>query len=290
MKTKLLTVAMLATVLSPAAHAQVGAEAADKDVKAASVSPTAAAFLTQFATDGATSVSWAQFEAFRRQRYADTDRNHDGSVDAQEYVDEYLQRFDARLATARAGHLKQTDTRFKALDRNGDGAISRAEYDAAGERTWAGYEKSQNATSESAAATARDPLKMPTSHTANGMLELYDRNKDGAVDRAEFDAVRAASFAATDTDGSGSLSLVEYTAEFDGRLEQQRVRVRADAQRQAGVRFAALDTDKDGRMTFAEYQASGKRMFTRADSNGDGVVDARDPEPAAGAHSANGNR
>jgi hypothetical protein len=31
-------------------------------------------------------------------------------------------------------------------------------------------------------------------------------------------------------------------------------------------------------------------MFDRADSNGDGVVDARDPEPVAGAHSANGNR
>ncbi|WP_421569108.1 EF-hand domain-containing protein [Stenotrophomonas sp. PD6] len=283
MKTTLLTAALLAAVLAPAAHAQAGD-------KAATASPTAAAFLAQFADDDADSVSWAQFEAFRKQRYADTDRNHDGTVDEQEYVDEYLQRFDVRLATARAGHLKQTDTRFKALDRDKDGAISRAEYDAAGERTWAGYEKSQDATRESAAATSRDPLKMPTSHTANGMLELYDTNKDGVVDRAEFDAVRAATFAATDADGNGALSLAEYTAEFEGRLDQQRTRVRADAERQARVRFAALDTDKDKRMTFAEYQASGKRMFTRADSNGDGVVDARDPEPAAGAHSANGNR
>ncbi|HDS0925175.1 TPA: EF-hand domain-containing protein [Stenotrophomonas maltophilia] len=283
MKTTLLTAALLAAVLAPAAHAQAGD-------KAASVSPTAAAFLAQFADDDADSVSWAQFEAFRKQRYADTDRNHDGTVDEQEYVDEYLQRFDVRLATARAGHLKQTDTRFKALDRDKDGAISRAEYDAAGERTWAGYETSQDATRESAAATTRDPLKMPTSHTANGMLELYDTNKDGVVDHAEFDKVRATAFAATDNDGNGALSLAEYTAEFEGRLDQQRTRVRADAERQARVRFGALDTDKDARMTFAEYQASGKRMFTRADSNGDGVVDARDPEPAAGAHSANGNR
>ncbi|REN12172.1 EF-hand domain-containing protein, partial [Mycobacterium tuberculosis] len=146
--------------------------------KATTVSPTAAAFLAQFATEGNDSVSWAQFEAFRKQRYADTDRNQDGHVDEQEYVDEYLQRFDVRLADARAGHLRQTDTRFKALDRDGNGAISRAEYDAAGERTWAGYERSQNATQETAAASSRDPLKMPTSHTANGMLDLYDRNKD----------------------------------------------------------------------------------------------------------------
>jgi Ca2+-binding EF-hand superfamily protein len=254
------------------------------------VSPTAAAFLAQFATEGTDSVSWAQFEAFRKQRYTDTDRNQDGHVDEQEYVDEYLQRFDVRLADARTGHLRQTDTRFKALDRDGNGAISRAEYDAAGERTWAGYEASQNATQETAAASSRDPLKMPTSHTANGMLELYDRNQDGAVDRDEFDAVRAAGFAATDADGNGTLSLAEYTAEFSGRLEQQRQRVRADAARQARVRFASLDKDTDGRMTFAEYQLSGKRMFDRADSNGDGIVDARDPEPVAGAHSANGNR
>lgn len=283
MKTSTLTTALLTLVLAPAAHAQ-------PTPSTATASPTAAAFLAQFAENGATRVSWAQFEVFRQQRYAASDANHDGHVDETEYVDEYLQRLDARLASARAGHLQQTDARFKALDRDGDGVISRAEYDAAGERTWAGYEKSQEATRESTAAASRDPLKMPTSHTANGMLELYDRNQDGVVDRAEFDAARAASFAATDTDGNASLSLAEYSAEFDGRLEQQRVRVRADAQRQAKVRFAALDTDKDGRMTFAEYQASGKRMFDRADSNGDGVVDARDPEPVAGAHSANGNR
>jgi Ca2+-binding EF-hand superfamily protein len=283
MKIVPLTAALLVLVLAPAAHAQPA-------TKATPVSPTAAAFLAQFATEGTDSVSWAQFEAFRKQRYTDTDRNQDGHVDEQEYVDEYLQRFDVRLADARTGHLRQTDTRFKALDRDGNGAISRAEYDAAGERTWAGYEASQNATQETAAASSRDPLKMPTSHTANGMLELYDRNQDGAVDRDEFDAVRAAGFAATDADGNGTLSLAEYTAEFSGRLEQQRQRVRADAARQARVRFASLDKDTDGRMTFAEYQLSGKRMFDRADSNGDGIVDARDPEPVAGAHSANGNR
>ena len=283
MKIVPLTAALLALVLAPAARAQPA-------TKATPVSPTAAAFLAQFATEGTDSVSWAQFEAFRKQRYTDTDRNQDGHVDEQEYVDEYLQRFDVRLADARAGHLRQTDTRFKALDRDGNGAISRAEYDAAGERTWAGYEASQNATQETAAASSRDPLKMPTSHTANGMLELYDRNQDGAVDRDEFDAVRAAGFAATDADGNGTLSLAEYTAEFSGRLEQQRQRVRADAARQARVRFASLDKDTDGRMTFAEYQLSGKRMFDRADSNGAGIVDARDPEPVAGAHTANGNR
>lgn len=283
MKTVRLTTAVLAAVLASAVHAQPAKPATE-----ATLSPTAAAFLSQFGEEDAQSLSWAQFEAFRQQRYTATDSNHDGTVDVQEYAAEYLQRFDARLAAARAGHLKQTDTRFKALDRDKDGRISRAEFDAAGERTWAGYEKAQNAIREDAAATSRDPLKMPTSHTANGMLELYDQNKDGVVDRSEFDAARAAQFTATDTDRDGALSLAEYTAEFEQRLDAQRSKVRADAERQSKVRFGALDTDKDGRMTFAEYQVSGKRLFTRADSNGDGVVDARDAEPVAGSHSANG--
>lgn len=282
MKTFFAVATTLAAALAPLASAQ--------SVSSPSVSPTAAAFLAQFDQAKTGAVSWDAFERFRQQRYEATDANHDGMVDRQEYVAEYLQRFDVRLAEARAGHLRQTDTRFKALDRDKDGRISRAEFDAAGERTWAGYEKSQDATRETAASDNRDPLKMPTSHTANGMLELYDRNGDGMVDRAEFDAARGATFAAADSNGDGVLDMAEYTAEFEGRLEAQRSKVRDAASRQAGVRFDALDTDKDGRMTFSEYQVSGRRLFDRADSNGDGIVDARDPEPAAGAHSANGNR
>lgn len=273
MNKSVIFMALLATTTGAAAQApQTGAKAP---------SSAAADFLEQFDPQDTGAVSWAQFETFRRARYDATDTNRDGSVDKQEYIDEYLQRFDRRLAKAREGHLRQTDTRFKALDRDNDGRISRDEFDAAGERTWAGYQKSQEATRESAAATNRDPLKMPTSHTANGMLELYDRSGDGVVDRAEFDAARAATFAATDADGDGQLDLAEYTAEFAGRLDAQRASVRQAGARQAGVRFGALDTDKDDRMTFAEYQVSGKRLFERADTNGDRIVDARDPEPVA---------
>jgi len=275
----LLPVAALAVAFGVAAQSAPSHAASGHED--AVVSSSAKAFLAQFDPQQRGAVSWAQFEQFRRARYDATDSNHDGTVDRQEYIDEYLQRFDARLAEARAGHLRQTDTRFRALDRDKDGHISRAEFDAAGERTWAAHEKSQDATRETAAASNRDPLKMPTSHTANGMLELYDRNGDGVVDRAEFDAARAATFAATDADGDGRLDMGEYTREFEGRLDAQRSKVRAASERQAGVRFTALDTDKDGRMTFTEYQASGKRLFDRADTNGDGIVDARDPEPTA---------
>ena len=110
MKTFFAVATTLAAALAPLASAQ--------SVSSPSVSPTAAAFLAQFDQAKTGAVSWDAFERFRQQRYEATDANHDGAVDRQEYVAEYLQRFDVRLADARAGHLRQTDTRFKALDRD----------------------------------------------------------------------------------------------------------------------------------------------------------------------------
>ncbi|MCL7714893.1 EF-hand domain-containing protein [Stenotrophomonas mori] len=252
---------------------------------ATDVAPTVAAFLEQFDATGSGSVSWEQFVAFRQQRYAQTDENGDGVVDEDEYVNEYLGRLDARLEKARAGHVAQTRTRFDALDADKDGRLTRAEFDAVGERTWSGYQKllAQGPAERTRPVRSSDPLRMPTSHSLAGMLEIYDRNGDGRVDRAEFDQVRATMFADADRGGDGQVRFEDYLGEFEDRLDRRAAQVRDAAAQQARVRFKALDADKDGRMTFAEYQVSGKRLFDRADSNGDGVVDARDPEPAPAA-------
>lgn len=89
MKTSFAVATMLAAVLAPLASAQAAAPPV--------VSPTVTAFLAQFDPDKTGAVSWEAFEQFRRQRYDATDANNDGHVDRQEYIDEYLQRFDVRL-------------------------------------------------------------------------------------------------------------------------------------------------------------------------------------------------
>lgn len=273
-----LTGALLAVLTASGTAAAQQKPAAKPDV-----APTVAAFLEQFDATATGSVSWTQFVEFRKQRFAQTDENSDGVVDEDEYVNEYLGRLDARLEKARAGHIAQTRTRFNALDGNKDGIIDRAEFDAAGERTWEGYQKLL-AEGGKRPATARttfsDPLRMPTSHNLAGMLEIYDSNGDGKVDRAEFDKVRAQMFADADRNKTGKLTFEDYLAEFEDRLDRRAASVRESSAQQARVRFKALNTGKDGKLTFDEYQVSGKRLFERADSNGDGVVDARDPEPA----------
>lgn len=268
------------------------------------------AFVAQHDGNADGRLTWQEFDAFRRQRFDATDANGDGTVDVEEYVVEFDDRMRQALEQGRAEQVEQTRRRFAALDADKDGKVSRAEFDASGERVFAEGQKAwaeqagdakatDGRTPEAAARSDRNRsgLSLPSSHTREGFLELFDRNGDGKVDRAEFDAARAEQFARTDGDRSGDLGQDEYLAEYEDRLDRRIATLSGGSDKQTRVRFGALDTDKDGKLTFAEYQASGKRTFDAADRNQDGVVDAADarlpapprPRTQAGAASDAGN-
>lgn len=258
------------------------------------------AFIAEHDDNGDGRVTWQEFETFRRTRFDATDTNKNGTVEETEYVAEFDARVAAEIERERAAQVEQTKARFAALDTDKNGQISRAEFDAAGEKTWQGGQKAlaskatdAKAAPQREAKTAagaqrfdnqpRSRLGMPTSHTAAGFVELYDENGDGKVDRAEYQRVRGAQFARTDSNGDDQLSLEEYLAEFETRVDRRIDAMDQGGDRQVHVRFGVLDGDKNGHMTFAEYQVSGKRLFETADRNKDGVVDAADakvPPPA----------
>lgn len=240
-----------------------------------------ALFLAQFDADGEGRVSREAFERFRRARFAQTDQDGDGSVDVEEYVEEFADRLDVDLDAARARQIEQTRARFAAIDANGDGFIDADEYTASGERAFTRYLSMVRETAERSPRGRRDVLRMPTTHSREGMLALYDADGDGRVGREEFDRARMEAFSRTDANGDGRLDLGEYLAEYEDRLDRHIAVRRQSALDQARVRFDALDTDKDGRVSWAEYAASGERMFARADVDGDGVVDAADVAAAA---------
>jgi hypothetical protein len=151
-----------------------------------------------------------------------------------------------QLASERAGHLRQTHVRFNALDKDEDGYISRAEFNRSGDLAFErmdtnkdsmlsaadpkpeprGQDTRSEQTRQQQAQRTDQPrrerlLKMPTTHSVDGMLEMYDSNKDGVISREEYAKGRAAQFAATDANGDGQLSYDEYVSEFAGRLDQQ---------------------------------------------------------------------
>lgn len=258
------------------------------------------AFIAEFDDNGDGKVTWAEFEAFRRARFDATDYDHNGTVDEDEYVREFSERMAAEIERERTGLMEQARNRFAQLGPDKDGQVSKAAFDAAGEKTWlaaqtllAGKAHTGTPPAGGTARTAagaqrfdngpRSRLNLPTSHSAEGFLALYDSNGDGKVDKAEFQRARDAQFTRTDTNGDGRLSANEYLAEFESRIDRRAATLDQGEDRQAHVRFGVLDADKDGAMTFAEYQVSGKRLFDTADRNKDGVVDAADaalPPPA----------
>lgn len=260
------------------------------------------AFIAQHDASADGRLTWQEFDAFRRARFDATDANGDGTVDVEEYVQEFEDRMREEMERGRGEQAEQTQRRFTALDTDKDGHVSRTEFNATGERVWtegqkalAGSKDAKDGDAKTEAAAERfdrrpNRLALPSSHTAEGFLALYDGNGDGKAERGEFDQARATQFARTDTNGDGRLGQDEYFAEYEGRLDRHIATQTGGSDKQTRVRYGALDTDKDGKMTFAEYQVSGKRTFDAADRSHDGVVDAADarlPAPARAERPAN---
>lgn len=97
-------------------------------------------------------------------------------------------------------------------------------------------------------------------------FEEVDANADGLLSTEELQAHREARFAATDTDGSGSLSRDEIEARMLATQDDRRARF-------LDRMFERRDANADGQLTLDEM-ASGRtgKMFERADTDGDGQI------------------
>ncbi|HUD31014.1 MAG TPA: hypothetical protein VMQ93_19290 [Novosphingobium sp.] len=125
-----------------------------------------------------------------------------------------------------------------------------------------------------AAAHGEPERRAAPGHGKSAFMTENDTDHDGKVTAAEFNAARTAKYHTFDLDHDGKVTEAEYVGEFSSRFKDATV---PEGQlKQAHVRFGVLDTDKDGNLTLAEFNASGQRMFEKLDSNGDGVVDAKD--------------
>ena len=116
--------------------------------------------------------------------YADLDANKDGKVDSAEINARLLKSAEAELEVIK----KERDAAFAKFDTDGNGTISRAEFDA-----------------RAKLPTIKEPDAKP-------FLDRFDANKDGNISKDEFRAPTMSNFERLDKDKDGTLSLAEQKA------------------------------------------------------------------------------
>ena len=124
------------------------------------------AFIRDYDANHDGQVTRAEFDAGRVARFRATDTNGDGWVSEDEYVAEYSGRLEQQLAASdrseekkteeRQRQIRQTHVRFGVLDKDKDGKMTQAEYDASGARAFAEQDDDKDGiiTQADAAATA----------------------------------------------------------------------------------------------------------------------------------------
>lgn len=172
---------------------------------------------------------------------------------AQPVVDSLTTEQQAQLSAERAGHLRQTHVRFNSLDKDENGYVSWEEFKRSGDRAFEHLDTNKDGrisaedpaparrsedtrTEEQKAADAAQPrpvrtaplLRMPSTHSMQGLLALYDSNNDGEVSKEEYDQGRRAQFDAVDANGDNQLSYDEYLNEYASRLDKRIAEVKKE--------------------------------------------------------------
>lgn len=120
----------------------------------------------------------------------------------------------------------------------------------------------------------RDPLYLGT----KDRLRTFDRDRDGAIDRSEFQQWHETSFGAADANGDGGLSLQEFQTVRLGpgpnsnKSSARRERSEERAQLRKTERYRLMDGDGNGIVTRTEYMKFGELNYLDADIDDDGKL------------------
>jgi Ca2+-binding EF-hand superfamily protein len=172
----------------------------------------------------------------------------------------------ATFAAPGEGAQRQQEIRFQAMDRNGDGVISRSEWrgsdqsfkvhDWNGDGVLSGNEVRVGATRDEGEDDFDQRGRPEFRNWTDRGFENLDRNGDGRVARSEWFYDREA-FIRADRNGDGMLTRAEFLGnDVDSDRED---------------RFEYLDSNNNGRIERSEWHGS-RDTFEWMDRNNDGVL------------------
>ncbi|WP_340317515.1 EF-hand domain-containing protein [Rhizorhabdus argentea] len=132
---------------------------------------------------------------------------------------------------------------FRKADANGDGFITRAEFDA-----------------------ARTAMRAEFAERREEMFAMLDKDRNGSLSKDEFMAPPQPG----GPDGPEGMDR-SHDGHGDGMMRHGRM---------GGDWFARTDTDKDGRISLTEASAGALAMFDRVDTDHDGTVSPQEHDAA----------
>ncbi|MCX8037993.1 MAG: EF-hand domain-containing protein [Candidatus Sumerlaeia bacterium] len=166
-----------------------------------------------------------------------------------------------------AGGFSVLFRNLEIFDTDGDGALSRAEFDAAAREIFDRCDSNGDGKVDRA-EMARDlsHVSVRPSTRARQILRLYDTNKDGKIVPDEC-LLPPKAFADLDLNKSQALENDELV-----KISLGQAAVLQESARRAAVLLTELDKNSDGRLAAAEFPFP-KTAFAQADRNGDGYLD-----------------
>lgn len=223
-------------------------------------------FMDRFDTNSDGKVTQDEIDAVVAERYASADGNGDGGIDLDEFKAAYAEEFALRKVRE-----------FQRLDRDGDGAVTEAEFNRSVERRFNRLDRNDDDVLERRRGDAgggRGEMRGRRGGMHLGMFEELDSDGDGSVSREEFTAETAERFSSADKDNNGSITLEEFETVWLDRADRRMVRA-----------FQHFDRDGDLKITREEADRFFGTLVSRMDRNGDGALSIADrPRGGKGGH------
>ncbi len=165
-------------------------------------------------------------------------------------------------------------------DLNGDGTVTKAEFTTHSKSKFAKADLDLDGVWSASERKAMREARQK--ERANIRFAKLDQNSDGIISKAELEAIeqnradkrnsrRMKRLKMIDTDGDGNISQAEKEAAIEKR-RARRAEKRDARKTKTRMRHMRLDSDKNGLISQQEFMAHADALFTRMDTNGDGVL------------------